>query len=148
MATMTCETARQAMMDAELDDLRGQGGSELSVHLRTCAACRTRADAILASYGALARGLDVFQPSAAETPVMRLARRRRRVAWLPLPLAAAAALALLLARRTPDPLPNVDALARWMLREPPIVEPRAGRQAVVIEKQNLTIVWLYEQEKP
>ena len=58
-------------------------------------------------------------------------------------------LKLLRRRRTEqDELPNVDALARMTFKDSPLVTPPAGKQAVVMERNEMTIVWLYEQEKP
>jgi predicted anti-sigma-YlaC factor YlaD len=146
MTAMTCQTAREAMLDAELDELRGTGSSELAEHLRGCAACRARAGAIVEGYASLDAGLRALRPAHAGARVTPIGRRRSRYAWLPLPLAAAAVLALLLARPASEPLPDVQALARRISPERPVVQPPAGKQAVVMMKNDVTIVWLYNQE--
>ena len=146
MTVMTCQAAREAMLDAELDELRGNGGSELAEHLRGCAPCRGRADAILAGYASLDAGLRALQPAPGGARVTPIGQRRRRYAWLPLPLAAAALLALLLARPASEPLPDVQALARRISPARPVVQPPPGKQAVVMMKNDVTIVWLYNQE--
>ena len=146
MTAMTCQAAREAMLDAELEELRGTGSSELAEHLRECAACRARADTIVEGYASLDAGLRGLQPAQPDARVTPIGRRRRRYAWLPLPLAAAAVLALLLARPASEPLPDVHALARRISPERPVVQAPAGKQAVVMMKNEVTIVWLYNQE--
>jgi hypothetical protein len=143
---MTCQAAREAMLDAEPDELRGIGGSELVEHLRGCATCRARAAVIVEGYALLDAGLHALQPAQAAGRVTPIGRRRRKYAWLPVPLAAAAILALLLGRQPSPAVPNVDALARLMRPHAPVVQPPAGKQAVIMEKSNMTIVWLYDQE--
>lgn len=146
MTLMTCQAAREAMLDADLEELRGIGSSELVEHLRECAACRARAGAIIDGYVSLEAGLRALRPAQAGARVTPIGRRRSRYAWLPLPLAAAAVLALLLARPASEPLPDVQALARRISPEQPVVQPPAGKQAVVMMKNDVTIVWLYNQE--
>ena len=146
MTVMNCQAAHDAMLEAELEELRGIGGSELVAHLRECAACRARAGAIVDGYASLDVGLRALQPAQAGARVTPIGRRRTRYAWLPLPLAAAAVLALLLARPASGPLPDVHALARHISPEQPLVQTRAGQQAVVLIRNDMTIVWLYNQE--
>jgi hypothetical protein len=147
MAVMTCQAAREEMLVAELAELRGTGVTPLTDHLRDCVECRARAAVILRGYGALDAALTALAPNAAGTRVLPRGRRRRKYLWLPVPLAAAAALTLLLVRREAETLPNVDALARLMQPATPLVQPPAGKQTVVIEQNDMTIVWLYNQEK-
>ena len=147
MAIMSCRSAREEMLVAELAELRGTGTSELAEHLRECSECRGRADMLLDSYTSLTAGLAQLASQQTEARVTSSARRRRKYLWLPLPLAAAAALALLLVRGESETLPNVDALARLMRPATPLVQPPAGKQAVVIEQNDMTIVWLYDQER-
>ena len=146
MTAMTCQAARDAMLGAELEELRGIGSSELVEHLRGCATCRARAAVIVDGYASLDAGLHGLEPARAGAAVTPIGRRRRKYAWLPLPLAAAAVVALLLARPASEPLPDVHALARRISPEQPIVQPPAGKQAVVMMKNDVTIVWLYNQE--
>jgi hypothetical protein len=140
MTEMTCAAAQEEMLVAELAELRGEGDTDLAKHIRGCAKCAARAEAILRAYGKLGESLAAMKP---ETTVIPL-KKRRPLRWLPLPLAAAAVVALLLARQQEDILPNVDALAGVILKKTPVVAPRAGQQAMVIEKSNMTIVWLYK----
>ena len=140
---MNCTVARDEMLGADLAELKGDAGSPLAAHIRTCAACAAYASALVQGHASLARGLDALAPAASVIPL----RRNPLIRWLPLPLAAAAVIALVMVQaRQDDALPNVDAVARLMFRETPVVAPPAGQQAMVIEKKDMTIVWLYNQE--
>lgn len=146
---MKCADARAAMLEAELDELRGMGSTPLAQHVASCADCASYAQKILRSYGALGSGLAQMSTQTAAVPVIPIRSRKRNAQkWLPLPLAAAAILALLLLRTEQEELPNVDALARMTFKDTPLVTPPAGKQAMVMERNEMTIVWLYEQEKP
>lgn len=147
MAIMTCETARQEMLIGDLDELRRDADSALATHLKTCAQCRSRAEAILDGYNNLNIALSEWPVPVPKARELARARHRTPYLWLPLPLAAAAALALLLIRNQKTELPDVDAIARLILPEAPIVAPATGQQAVVMEEDGFTIVWLYDQEK-
>lgn len=143
MTTMNCERARDEMLVADLEELRGESDSELAKHLRSCVECSARAETILHAQSGMAAGLAALTP---QTQVMPLRRGHKQWRWVPVPLAAAAVLALLLVQRQQEGLPNVDAIAQMMFREKPLVAPPAGKQAMVIEKDNMTIVWLYDEE--
>ena len=141
---MNCTAARDEMLVADMEELQGEGDTPLALHVRSCDACRAYAGALVHWHESLARGLDALTPPARVLPL----RRKPLARWLPLPLAAAAGIALLMVRtRQDEALPNVDAVARLMFREAPLVAPPAGKQAMVIEKKDMTIVWLYNQEK-
>lgn len=87
---MTCDGRREALLQAELAELRGIGSGELAIHLRSCDACRRDADQILAATGHLGK----------------VVRGRRRRGWArAIPIAAAAGLALWL-RPAPVPMPT------------------------------------------
>ncbi len=144
MKMMNCATAHEQLLVADIAELRGEGDSELATHLRTCAECRARATKILRGQDAMAAGLAALKPDVKAAP----SHKSRAWRWAPLPLAAAAALALLLVREQgSNAVPNVDAVTRLMFRETPLIAPPAGKQALVIEKDNMTIVWLYNEEK-
>jgi hypothetical protein len=137
MNELTCERARELMLEAEVEELEGHGDSPLVRHIERCASCRVRARHLLQGYADLDAGL------AALAPRKRALRFGRRARWLPLPLAAAAVLALLLARRPEAPVQPSELLLSMMFPEPPVVTPPPGRQAMVLEKNDLTVVWLY-----
>ena len=137
---MSCAVIREKMLVAELEELRGIGESAVAKHVRTCDECAAIAQQLLAGHAQIASGMQQIKPHG----------RKRNKRWIPIPLAAAAVIALLMIPRmqTDDALPNIDAVTRMMFREEPVVAPSAGQQAMVIEKNELTIVWLYSQEKP
>ena len=148
MNTNECERVRDAMLEVDLDELRGVGESDVAQHVRGCESCAAYAQKILRSYGqmdAALAGMSTQTPAATVIPIQS---RRRRARWLPLPLAAAAVIALLFVRRQEETLPNTDLLAQLISRETPLVSPRAGQQALVMERNEMTIVWLYKQETP
>ena len=100
---MSCEQARDAMLDAEPDELRGVGASALAAHVRECARCRAAAATLLGGTAALARALDDGVAARARDvlpmPVGARSRRARPALAAAIPLAAAAALALLFVGR-------------------------------------------------
>lgn len=150
MREMNCTEFREAMLEAELDELRGIGASDVAMHIRECADCRTRADVLRLGHERLAASLATLHPRVADSNVVPMRRKSRGLSWLPLPLAAAAVLALLMIPRMngEDELPRIDAIAAMMFRSQPIASPPPGQQAMVIEKNDMTIVWLYGQETP
>jgi predicted anti-sigma-YlaC factor YlaD len=143
MTKMNCELAREEMLIADLEELRGEGNSELAMHLRSCADCRAHVERILHAHTAMGTGIAAFTP---QSKVVPLRRRHTAWRWAPIPLAAAAVLALLLVQQQQEGLPKMDAVVQMMFREAPLVAPPAGKQAMVIEKNNMTIVWLYDEE--
>jgi hypothetical protein len=98
----------------------------------------------------LNHSLATLRPRVPDTHVVPLRSKSRKLAWLPLPLAAAAVLALLMIPRIDgeDELPRIDAITAMMFRSQPIASPPPGQQVMVIEKNEMTIVWLYGQETP
>ena len=138
MTEMNCEQARELMLEADLADLRGE--SPLARHVATCMQCRRMVDAIFVGYDELNAGLATLTPHARNV-TRHSARRIGR--WAAFPLAAAAVLALLLGRphETAPHAPTM--LAELMFPDEPVVETRAGQQAIVVEKNDLTVVWLY-----
>lgn len=141
MKELTCAEARELMLEAEPDELRGGGETALAAHIAQCAPCRTVAALLLKEMALLDDGIDEL---AAHGTKPKQRRPKRHWRWAALPLAAAAVLALLLVRGPSDPevtAPHV--LARLMFPQEPIVTPPAGKQALVMEKNNVTVVWLY-----
>jgi hypothetical protein len=143
---MKCEAVRDALLEADMDELRGTGDSDVTRHVATCADCAAYARRIMQSYSQMAVGLGQMSTQNVAATVIPM-KKRRPAMWLPLPLAAAAILALLLLRSEREELPNVDALAQLITREAPVASPPAGKQAMILERNDMTIVWLYQQEK-
>src|SRR5688500_10857510 len=115
-----CSDFREAMLDAELSELRAEGDSALAIHLRTCADCQALATRILQGYDALNDGLDEMR--ADRGSVIPIRRQRRK--WLSMPLAAAAVLALLMVPRTDNSeLPQMDMITKLLFPEEAVVTP-------------------------
>ena len=150
MNQMSCNEIREAMLEAELDELRGIGTSDVAMHIRACAECRAAAGILVQGFEKLNQSFATLRPRVPVTTVVPMRRKPRKLAWLPLPLAAAAILALLMIPRIDgeDELPRIDAITAMMFRSEPIASPPPGQQAMVIEKNEMTIVWLYGQETP
>ncbi|HEX6559631.1 MAG TPA: hypothetical protein VF021_09210 [Longimicrobiales bacterium] len=132
-----CAAAREWLLEADLAELRSNRGPHAQ-HIESCAACRAVARTLLHGHAQLDEALSALAP---ERKVRRL--RRRWPLWIPLPLAAAAVLALLLTRGEKLPAPPSARLAQMLMPATPIVTPPAGKQAVILEKNDLTVVWLY-----
>ena len=137
-AVMPCAIARELMLDADLPELTGTADTELARHISACAECHAVAQRLLDGYAELDRGLSALASHKRVLPM-----RKRWSRWTPLPLAAAAVLALLVVRPEPADPPLDSVLARLMFPEPAVVSPPPGKQAVIIEKNDLTVVWLY-----
>ncbi len=145
MMQANCAELREDLMVAELSELHGDGDSRVAEHIRNCAACRALAAEIIDGHEALAKSLATMRaPVAAVRPISEA--RRRAVVWS-VPLAAAAMIALLLVNTESNELPNVEPITRLLFRATPLVTPAPGRQALILEKDEMTIVWLYPEEK-
>ena len=137
MSDMHCETARELMLEAEMMELEGRGDTPLARHIAGCDLCRAYARRLLDGYVNLDAGM-----SALSAPV-RAVQTRHWTRWVPLPLAAAAVLALMLTRSTDTLVPQSDLMLSLMFPEQPVVTPAPGKQAMILEKNDLTVVWLY-----
>jgi hypothetical protein len=142
----TCEEIRDDLLVADLAELRGEGDSDVARHVSSCAQCQQLAARILEQHSIMATSLGQLRPSSQPVAAARK-HSRVRAAWWSAPLAAAAVLALLLSPRAGDELPNIDPLTQLMFRATPVITPAAGQQAMVLEKNEMTIVWLYQEEK-
>ena len=141
MSEMKCETAREQMLEAEIAELEGRGDSPLARHVAGCELCRAQAQRLLRGYADLNAGLAALtrrSSMGAQKPSRRWTR------WMPLPLAAAAALALVLTRSSSTLVPQSELMLSLMFPEQPVVTPPAGKQAMILEKNDLTVVWLYQ----
>lgn len=130
---MTCDEARELLLEADLSELRGEGDSPLALHVTSCTACRAAANHLLA------------QTAALHAAVQQEPAERRRSTWrraVPVGLAAAAAVAVLLVPRDQPRNPPL-AVARPE-------QPRSGvnvvaRNAAVLQTRNpkITVVWYF-----
>lgn len=121
---------RAWLLEAELEQLRNPP-HDVAQHLNECIACRSALQRITRGHQELDSGLEqLVRP------------RTRRWLWAPLPLAAAAVIALLLLPREQPPRGPSPILAQLMFPDEPVVTPPEGKQAIVMEKNELTVVWL------
>lgn len=145
---MTCMEARTALLEADLEELRGSADTPLALHLRDCADCRAAAERIVRVEGALGRRLAALAPrrgiarAPAATPPSR-----RRWRWA-VPLAAAAGIvALLLVTRAPEPPPTQERPTDVAIRQAGGVSVRApaGRNVAVFQTDNpdIVVIWFY-----
>ncbi len=150
---MTCRRVRDALLEADLSELRLEGESPLVLHLRGCPRCRAAAERILTAEEELAGALARSVPHPDADAVLAGARTRRgarrwtgalRARWPALlPLAAAAVLVLLLLAREGPPPPAVAVLEETA---PGIqLEVSSGRPVAVIETEDadITVVWIF-----
>ncbi len=151
---MTCAEARDALLEADLAEIRGEADTPLGDHLTTCERCQAAAAAILGQQGALARALDHSRPrTPVETALERVrgrlrarASRRRALRWAA-PLAAAAGIAGVAVLRNgggpsaaPDSPAVPDAPVAFDLGLAP------DRNVAVFEsaaRPNVVVVWFY-----
>lgn len=97
---MICETMRERLLEAELDELAGIGSSPVAVHVRECAWCRAVAERLIADSRLL--GAEIARLSVHASPRADVASRRRarRRGYLAIGTLAAAALAFVIATRS------------------------------------------------
>jgi anti-sigma factor RsiW len=146
---MNCAAARHAILDADLTELTGGSGSELSRHLETCPACRAAAALVVEAERGLAAWLDAARPRGeADQALARAAaahRRRARVRRAGAAgslLAAAAAVVLLLLPHAPPPAaPALGAALPEAGRFSVTASP--SRDVVVMHTSNpkIIVVW-------
>jgi len=123
---------REWLLGAEMGELR-EPPAEVAAHLHECVACSSELRRVLAGYRLLDEGLG------------RLTRRHAgRWRWAPLPLLAAAAAAAFLLAPHPErpPLRPSPLLAQLMFPDEPVVTPAPGQQAVVMQRNDMTVIWL------
>jgi hypothetical protein len=157
---MTCDEARALLLEAEPEELKGTGGSPLSLHLSACPRCAAAAARVLeatreldahlatASHGS---GVDAVLARLADAGTLggeglhgRPQRRWGPAVWGSLALAAAAA-GLVFVTRTPAPMhegtPRTTASAPPL----PLVEASNAATVAVIQTDNpdITVLWFF-----
>lgn len=147
--TMDCAAARELLLEADPAELSGDGDSPLAAHLRDCAACRARADAILAGQAGLDAALRTLASPSPGPKVIPL-RPRRAMRFAPaaasLVALAATVAAVMLARPHPAPRgASADDIARMLFRAPPVARAAAGQSVAVLQTSDpgVTVVWIY-----
>jgi hypothetical protein len=155
---MECREFIDAMQEAELAELRGEGGTPLAEHVRVCGECAAYATHVLAATDRLAASLmlesgrgSVVGPRRVLAPIQP--SWRRRFAGLAVGAAALATLTVGLDRagvlsRDVPPETASDAIGMDPQSPAPGVDVPAGRNAVVFRTSNpkITVVWYYPAE--
>ena len=157
---MTCDEARELLLEAGPDELEGRGGSPLALHLRGCAGCAAAAARIVQATRALDTHLlttadeeavdailaGLGHPGSRRTaPVRdRPDPRWRRAAWGSL-AAAAAAVGLLFVARGSAPVNEAAPRLAASVPAPPLVEASSAATVAVIETDNpdITVLWFF-----
>ncbi len=151
---MNCELALERMLDADPEELKGHGDSELVLHIQGCGRCQAVAAELLQGHEMLAeriqsvdldRGVEAVLPAVRRVATRRV--RRRRLTRFALPAAAAAVLVLLAIRDRVPSMPLVDPPAQLPGQPPkqPTVRLAPNTNALVLETNNpkITVVWFY-----
>ncbi len=154
---MNCTEARDRLLEADLAELNGEVGTDLSRHLRDCTGCRALAERLAAQERSLAAALDAVRPRmGVEEALARAeaesASRGRvltfplRKAWGLVPLAAAAAVTAVLVTHNGGQLPGEPIDVAAVRHAPaPIVEESTGQNVAVFETENpdIVVVWIF-----
>lgn len=155
---MRCESARDALLEADREVLSGRADGPLAEHVRSCPRCARVATRLLEAEAALAGGLarEAREPSAeAVEATLRRARRAprgslsrwTRRAWAPALAAAALATLLPWPDGGPPPAPSASPASVPTL---PVVEAPPGRDLAVVRTSNpsITVVWFFGGTSP
>lgn len=156
---MECSEYVEAMMEADIGQLRGEGASALAAHVRVCADCARQAALLIRGTQFLAREMGMGSGADPALGVRRVLVKTkqswpRRLAVSALPAAALVLLALGIERYgmvSPRPVDRPSAVATdvdAVEAKTPGVELQAGRNAVVFRTSNpkITVVWYYPTE--
>lgn len=134
---MNCSEAREAMLELDLSELRGDGDSPLTAHVRTCKACQDRAMSI------------VFQ--TARVGGLIATRRRsnrwsmRRIALVAsLPIAAVVVIGFHLRDGQLPPEPEAAPASAPPVAQNVSVDVVPGQQTTVLKTADstVTVIWL------
>ena len=154
---MNCTEARDRLLEADLAELESAVETDLSLHLRDCAACRTMAERLAAEERSLAAVLSSMPPRVdveeAVARAMAAPGSGRRIlpfplrrAWGLVPLAAAAAATAVLVTSNGGQLPGEPMDVVSARQDPvPTVETYSGHSVAVFETQNpdIVVVWTF-----
>lgn len=149
-----CERSRALMLEAEPQELAGEGTGALARHLATCPRCGEIAAAILRDTRGLGAALEAAAgapdvegileraaDTAGDAPRLPRSRTGRWVAWST--LAAAAATAAVLLGRPDAPLPP--PATRVADAAPPALQVDTEQNVAVIPTGNpdITVLWFF-----
>ena len=143
---ISCETARELLLEAEPGELRGEGDGPLAAHLRGCPACRQRAAYVIKETDRLHRAIDALPLPlhAAASGSGGEAAPRRWPVLVPLALAAGVA-ALVLVRRHDVTAPSTPLRVARAIAPPLDVQVPAGQSVAVFQtaNPNIVVIWSY-----
>lgn len=149
---MTCADARTLLLTADPAELRGSTGSDLALHIATCAACRAEATLLLDAQAELERALaaPAMQGAArAVGDVLSAAHRRRadarRRAWT-IPIAAAAVIAgVVVVRSIHAPIDSSRPASPPNPSHGVTVAAPPGRSVAVLQTDNpnVVVIWFF-----
>lgn len=160
---MNCHQARTAMLDADLEELRGEGTTQLAAHLRACAACPEAAARIIARTSmmreTMAAAVLAADPQIPPSPPLRAAapllssqaarRRGRSASWrraLGTAIAMAAGIAVILVLGRDSSSRRIDLyVPPAHVPASPIVNASGSSGVAVIETPDprITVIWTY-----
>jgi anti-sigma factor RsiW len=154
---ITCGAARELLLEAEPAELRGQGGSELAVHLQSCAACAARARYIVEQQEVLASTLDGLPSALVAGPGLAAVRTRsgrpiyrRWQVLVPLALAASVGGLLVVRHRPPGPQTVAPLQVAAVTPRQLDVQVPAGQSVAVFQTANphIVVIWSYRTGRP
>lgn len=151
-----CERPLDWLLEADLEELRGEGDGENAVHLGTCKRCREAAERIVSRTTGLDEVLSPELPTLDVDAVLARARmgveegdsgrrttqRTHWRRWAPLVAAASLAGLLLLGQREPE-FPGEPVATRVAQRA--AIEAPAEHNVAVIQTDNpdITVLWFF-----
>lgn len=140
--TVNCAEAREAMLVADLAELRGEGDTPLASHLTGCGACRAMAGAI-ADDTARVAAVWAARPRASAHSL-----GRRFALLVSLPIAAAALVTVGLLVRRPSPIAAPARIASLPVVRHVSLDVGRGQRATVIKTADpaVTVIWLSSGE--
>ena len=143
---MNCLDVRSLLLEAEPEELTGEGATPLAEHVRTCGACGALAGRILEETAAL----DGFLAQAGSGPnVDAILAGERQAKVIPFPawrrwtaVAAAAAVSGLFFLRGDAPMQVADTN---IFEEVPLVEAAPDQNVAVLATANpdITVLWFF-----
>jgi hypothetical protein len=150
---------RERLLEADPQELRGEGQTELARHLSRCAGCMALAQTILDGHRALDRGLSAICRDRAVEPLMERIRASERRShprfswrWAVPATAAAVLVGLLLVRPSQfepgsrDPWVPTQSVS-WSKEG--FIEAPSGQTMLVFETEDRSakVIWFYGSEE-
>jgi len=149
---MNCDNAFERLLDADHEELAGQGDSQLAVHVRECPRCQAVGAKLLGGQQLLANALTQLVPHTDVEQALGTARerrsriRRREQFWRWGPIAAAAAISGVMILQALGGTPMLESeIGPLPAVVEPLVEAPAGQNVMVFETrdQSTKVIWFY-----